>query len=625
MTTVCAAAPATAAPSDGPQGHGAIRVANYADGEVIRFPVPIIRGTLADAGTASIAAVNTSSDRGTRQMTGLVHKGRFKVLAELVPGENRLILRAGTAELPLRIIYKPQTTPYYVRCVYLTDSTGDTAFQTPIEDDPQDYAGKLDTAMKIMQTFTAERNWDLGFGRRTFNLEFDETGKVKVHVFKCSEPATFYWAMPDQGWWGRVADELGGRLPARRCKTVAIAAYTRFDPATKKVHGHTALGGGDMALFGSGNLFTWPNRLADVQAAFMDARPIDPAKSFNDSVGRNTFWGAASTTIGATLHELGHTFGLPHTREPTDILSRGFDYFNRAFTFVDPPSGHSKQPVEFPENDAACFAPLSAAALVATRWFAMDEVPPGDRGRTTARLDEAAGKIVVESTRSIRYVGFDRRGDAVWHVSPPEGSRKVEIPLAEVRRRVKSSGVHLRIIDDRGDLTHADIAAGTFVQTWQIAPLTMPWTDRSAFTPLSEEKLKELTASAADAKPTAFPTPLCDFTACFPPDRQTDVACYAYRTVRTPAARRVKILTGSDDALRMWLNGRLLKQVLALRAARMDSESSTAELKAGDNALLVEVCQADGGWGLYLRFEDADGTALLLNDAGELVRPADAR
>jgi len=621
LVLACAPARVASAASDAKDAPPpAIRLTNYADGETVRFPVPVLRGTLADAAQTAVTLVNTSSDRDTREMKGLAHKGKFKALAELVPGPNKLILRAGKDDLAFTLVYKPQTNSYFVRCVYLTDNTGDTAYQTPLKDDPQDYAGKLDTAMKIMQTFTAERNYDLGFGRRTFNLELDEMGKVKVHVFKQPEPAAVYCALNDQAWWGRVAGELAKSLPARHSKTVVIAAYTRFDPETRKVRGHTALGGGDMALFGSGNLFTWPSRLADVQPAFMDARRIDPKVSFDDSVGRSTFWGAASTTLGATLHELAHTFGLPHSREPLDILSRGFDYFNRVFTFEDPPSGRSARSVEFAEKDAACFAPVSAAALVPSRWFAMDEKTYGSRGETTARLDEASRMIVVESTQPICYIGFDRRGDAAYHVIPPEGSRKMELPLKDIAARVKASGFHLRIIDDQGGITHASIVAGAFVQTWQFAPITEPWTDPTAPVPLSDPRLKEIEASAAAAKPATSSAGFIDFTKQFPADKQADIAAYAFRAIKSSAARRVKILTGSDDALRVWLNGKLLKQVLALRAAQIDSESSTAELQPGENRLLVEVSQAGGGWGLYLRFEDADGTPLRLDDSGELVK-----
>lgn len=427
-----------------------IRISNFQDGEVIQYPVPLIRGELADAGRTFVTVVNTSSKRETHELKGLAYKGRFKALTELVPGENRLIIRSGSDELPLKITYRPQTTHYFVRCIYFTDSSGATEYQSPVPNDPQNYAAKLDTAMKVLQTFTAERHHDLGFGRRTFNLELDADGKVKVHLFKGSEPASFYYAMPDGDWWGRTAQEIEKAFPMEHAKNVVIAAFTRLDPATGKLSGHTALGGGWLGLFGSGNLFTWPGSLAQVQPAFMDTRPIDPKQVMSDSVGRHTFWGAASTTMGATLHELAHTFGLPHTREPYDIMTRGFDYLNRAFTFVDPPCAGRAEAVEFKDEEVACFAPISAAALAPSRWFAMTERPFRDGGQITVKADESAKTVVIRADHLIRYIGFDVDGDAAHFVVPAAGQREVSVAVAEVCAKVKADHFHVRAIDDQG-------------------------------------------------------------------------------------------------------------------------------------------------------------------------------
>ncbi|MGB2823603.1 MAG: metallopeptidase, partial [Phycisphaerae bacterium] len=316
---------------------GPIRVTSYRQGEAIRFPVPLICGTLADAKITSVTVVNSSSKRDTRELEGLAHKGRFKALTDLVPGSNKLVIRAGKDELPLTLTYKPQTNPYVVRIVYFTDSTGNTDFQTPIPDDPQNWRGKLDTAMKLMQTFTAERLGDLGLGRTTFNLELDDDGKVKVHLLKGPKNVTAYHKLTGGQLYGEIGRELARRLRHRQARNLVIPAFTRFDPKLRKVYAHTALGGGNLALFGGGDLFTWPDGLAEVQKAFMNATPVDPKKWFSDSVGRHTFWAIASTTMGAALHELGHTFGLPHSRDAHDIMTRGHDRLNRFFTLIEPP------------------------------------------------------------------------------------------------------------------------------------------------------------------------------------------------------------------------------------------------------------------------------------------------
>ena len=44
---------------------------------------------------------------------------------------------------------------------------------------------------------------------------------------------------------------------------------------------------------------------------------------------REYYWANYSTGLGASLHELGHTFDLAHT--PTGVMARGFDDLYRVF------------------------------------------------------------------------------------------------------------------------------------------------------------------------------------------------------------------------------------------------------------------------------------------------------
>ena len=160
-----------------------------------------------------------------------------------------------------------------------------------------------------MQTMTAERMKDMGLGRRTFNLELDAEGKVKVHIFKGKLKTKDYYALADGTWWVKVARELEPIHPTRKAKNIVIAAYTRFDPKTKKVQGHTALGGGGLGLFGSGNLYTWPASLDQVHAAFTDSTPVDGRKFHNDSSGRKQTTGAPHQQRSARpFTKMGHTF-----------------------------------------------------------------------------------------------------------------------------------------------------------------------------------------------------------------------------------------------------------------------------------------------------------------------------
>lgn len=52
------------------------------------------------------------------------------------------------------------------------------------------------------------------------------------------------------------------------------------------VKGHTALGGGNMALFGTGCLHTWARDLSELVSRFTDGRNIDKKSLFDDSSNR---------------------------------------------------------------------------------------------------------------------------------------------------------------------------------------------------------------------------------------------------------------------------------------------------------------------------------------------------
>lgn len=47
--------------------------------------------------------------------------------------------------------------------------------------------------------------------------------------------------------------------------------------------GHAALGGGGLALFGSGCLYTWPDKIEQVQARFQDQTPVNWRRFMDDS------------------------------------------------------------------------------------------------------------------------------------------------------------------------------------------------------------------------------------------------------------------------------------------------------------------------------------------------------
>lgn len=85
------------------------------------------------------------------------------------------------------------------------------------------------------------------------------------------------------------------------------------------------------------------------------------------------------------------------------------------------------------------------------------------------------------------------------------------------------------------------------------------------------------------------------------------VVGYAFTYVYTPKAMESVLLLGSDDEIAVWLNGTEIHRNNVLRQAIPDEDVIPCQLKTGWNTVLCKIGQDSVGWGLYMRFADADG------------------
>lgn len=81
----------------------------------------------------------------------------------------------------------------------------------------------------------------------------------------------------------------------------------------------------------------------------------------------------------------------------------------------------------------------------------------------------------------------------------------------------------------------------------------------------------------------------------------TDVVGYAFTTIARDRTGPTLLAIGSDDGVRVWVNGKLVHDHAIRRGVRPDEDIAEATLQAGENAVLVKVEQGTGDWGLCLR------------------------
>lgn len=104
-----------------------------------------------------------------------------------------------------------------------------------------------------------------------------------------------------------------------------------------------------------------------------------------------------------------------------------------------------------------------------------------------------------------------------------------------------------------------------------------------------------------------------DFQAEFGP--VTDVVAYAYRDIESSEDRRVELKVGSDDGIKIWINGEIVLTNHVRRALQPGDDAVIVTLRSGINKLLVKVEQAAGEWGFMLRMDplkegEAEGVAI---------------
>jgi hypothetical protein len=78
-------------------------------------------------------------------------------------------------------------------------------------------------------------------------------------------------------------------------------------------------------------------------------------------------------------------------------------------------------------------------------------------------------------------------------------------------------------------------------------------------------------------------------------------ATYLYRVIRADRATPLMLSLGSDDAIKVWLNGALILADKVTRAVAPDQERPTVALHPGENVLLLKIVNGGGATGFYYK------------------------
>ena len=101
---------------------------------------------------------------------------------------------------------------------------------------------------------------------------------------------------------------------------------------------------------------------------------------------------------------------------------------------------------------------------------------------------------------------------------------------------------------------------------------------------------------------------------------------YAWAEIEVPEKTRGVLGLGSDDAVKVWLNGKLVHENWIARACAPDDDLVPVEFAAGKNQLLLKVQNIQGDWSFTCRLLSQDLQAnkligaVLTSDAGTIEK-----
>lgn len=310
-----------------------ILVTNYADHTSSPAAVILLRGKISSIASTcpSIVIKNLTTNTDAAALVVSERDAEFKGLLRLQLGQNTIQVRQCKNQITINITYSPNTTQYYVRKYYIICRGHDGRFQSPFEEErsPEDAHRKINLATDLVQTIFAEKMCAQGMGRKSFRLAeecvsfYSDLTQSEAEVLDVDQ------------LWTHFAKEIMFREKLNASeKFVAVLGCTRFIPGDSlvksRVVADAALGGGNMVIFGSGCLYTFPSKLSDVMCRFKDDRPVDVNRFMDHSNGRRTIGGCWATNLGSLCHEMGHIFNLGHTKN--GIMGGGIDLVGNMFT-----------------------------------------------------------------------------------------------------------------------------------------------------------------------------------------------------------------------------------------------------------------------------------------------------
>lgn len=201
------------------------------------------------------------------------------------------------------------------------------------------------------------------------------------------------------------------------------------------------------------------------------------------------------------------------------------------------------------------------------------------------------------------YAYFDSTQDA-----PLDGN--IALPFPVIRATTPEQDKQLQTMRSELDKAKAAVdpqrAADWLAANAQPIPATRDWEISPVYTEANFDRAFDKSEPGEPGQPGALWKPFK-----FEPGKDAasiigkdSSSVYVRGTVALPQARTMTMIVRSDDAIRMWLNGKLIHSHKINRGLADSFDVVRADLKQGDNELIAKVINGAGPDGLNIRFGD---------------------
>lgn len=269
-------------------------------------------------------------------------------------------------------------------------------------------------------------------------------------------------------------------------------------------------------------------------------------------------------------------------------------------------------------NAAAAGATYAGLYRLATtdedRHFALDGMMQFPSEEAFTLVKDLIGQDQLKDLSVPFLAGIAR---ALYAANRPEDAKRI---LDSVVPRITTSGDMQAFMGAvQGGGPELARALG-FITTWQVVG-PFPWSMADAFSadPIGAPNVdlaKTYPASKGDprawkATEAGGANAIVDLTGLF--GMQSNAAAYAYAEIDAPEATPIVLRAGSDDGIKIWVNGAVAHEHNIDRGLAVDQDEANAALVAGKNRILVEITQGGGGWNFCLRLTYPDGRPYTTN------------